>query len=45
MAASPNTRRRVKIYQLNADGQWEDKGTGHVSMLFLEVRISYTKMA
>ncbi|XP_051771996.1 serine/threonine-protein phosphatase 4 regulatory subunit 3B isoform X1 [Ctenopharyngodon idella] len=26
-----DTRRRVKLYTLNEDRQWEDRGTGHVS--------------
>ena len=25
-----NLTRRVKVYQLNEAGQWDDKGTGHV---------------
>jgi protein phosphatase-4 regulatory subunit 3 len=25
-----DTRRRVKVYQLNEDRQWDDRGTGHV---------------
>ena len=25
------TRRRVKVYQLNDDRQWDDRGTGHVT--------------
>ncbi|XP_057197767.1 serine/threonine-protein phosphatase 4 regulatory subunit 3B isoform X1 [Triplophysa rosa] len=27
------TRRRVKVYTLNEDRQWEDRGTGHVDTL------------
>uniref|UniRef100_A0A061R721 Protein phosphatase 4 regulatory subunit 3 n=1 Tax=Tetraselmis sp. GSL018 TaxID=582737 RepID=A0A061R721_9CHLO len=27
---------RVKIYRLNRDGLWDDKGTGHVSMEYME---------
>lgn len=30
-AAVPDTRRRVKVYQLNDDRQWDDRGTGHVT--------------
>ncbi len=26
-----DTRRRVKLYLLNDDGQWDDRGTGHIS--------------
>ena len=29
---------RVKVYRLNNDGLWDDKGTGHVSVEYLEVR-------
>jgi len=29
---------RVKVYRLNSDGLWDDKGTGHVSVEYLEVR-------
>uniref|UniRef100_A0A8D8WLC7 Serine/threonine-protein phosphatase 4 regulatory subunit 3 n=1 Tax=Cacopsylla melanoneura TaxID=428564 RepID=A0A8D8WLC7_9HEMI len=31
-----DTRRRVKLYALNADRQWDDKGTGHVSSIYVE---------
>jgi len=31
-----DTRRRVKLYALDADGQWDDKGTGHVSSNYVE---------
>eukprot|EP00249_Psilotum_nudum_P024111 c29096_g3_i1 orf=446-3331(+) len=27
---------RAKVYRLNDDGKWDDKGTGHVSVEFLE---------
>ncbi len=30
------TRRRVKLYALNAEKQWDDKGTGHVSALYID---------
>ena len=30
------TRRRVKLYALNAEKQWDDKGTGHVSSSYVE---------
>jgi len=26
----------VKVYQLNEDGQWDDKGTGHVVLTYHE---------
>lgn len=29
----PNTiKRRVKLYNLNQEGQWDDKGTGYVNV-------------
>lgn len=31
-----NTRRRVKLYMLNEERQWDDQGTGHVSSIFVE---------
>ncbi|KAG1696498.1 Serine/threonine-protein phosphatase 4 regulatory subunit 3 [Nymphon striatum] len=31
-----DTRRRVKLYALNSDRQWDDRGTGHVSSSFVE---------
>lgn len=30
MADDEENTRRVKVYQLNEQGQWDDKGTGHV---------------
>lgn len=30
------THRRVKLYALNAERQWDDRGTGHVSSLYVE---------
>jgi hypothetical protein len=27
---------RVKVYRLNDEGKWDDKGTGHVSVEYLE---------
>ncbi|XP_074643917.1 serine/threonine-protein phosphatase 4 regulatory subunit 3-like [Tubulanus polymorphus] len=30
------SRRRVKVYMLNEDRQWDDRGTGHVSSTFVE---------
>jgi len=32
-----NSLRRVKVYELNEEGQWIDKGTGQVSCIFVEV--------
>jgi len=31
-----DTRRRVKLYELNAERQWDDKGTGHVQSTYVE---------
>ncbi|XP_058881476.1 serine/threonine-protein phosphatase 4 regulatory subunit 3 isoform X6 [Acipenser ruthenus] len=31
-----DTRRRVKVYTLNEDRQWDDRGTGHVSSTYIE---------
>ncbi|XP_021946335.1 serine/threonine-protein phosphatase 4 regulatory subunit 3A isoform X4 [Folsomia candida] len=31
-----NTRRRVKLYALNAERQWDDRGTGHVSSSYVD---------
>ncbi|KAH7666622.1 protein phosphatase 4 regulatory subunit 3 protein [Dioscorea alata] len=33
---SINSMQRVKVYQLKNDGKWDDKGTGHVSVDYLE---------
>ncbi|CAG0918241.1 unnamed protein product [Notodromas monacha] len=30
------TRRRVKLYALNAEKQWDDKGTGHVASSYVD---------
>ena len=30
---------RVKVYRLNERGHWDDKGTGHVSCEYMEVRV------
>ena len=34
--ADTSTRRRVKLYMLNEDRLWDDRGTGHVSSVFVE---------
>jgi hypothetical protein len=34
--AMTDTKRRVKLYALNADRQWDDRGTGHVSCNYVE---------
>ncbi|KAK5836736.1 hypothetical protein PVK06_012536 [Gossypium arboreum] len=31
-----NSLQRVKVYRLNEDGKWDDQGTGHVSVDYLE---------
>ncbi|XP_024373621.1 uncharacterized protein [Physcomitrium patens] len=31
-----NYLQRVKVYRLNDEGKWDDKGTGHVSIEYLE---------
>ncbi|XP_018915811.1 serine/threonine-protein phosphatase 4 regulatory subunit 3 isoform X2 [Bemisia tabaci] len=31
-----DTRRRVKLYALNVDRQWDDRGTGHVSSTYVD---------
>lgn len=33
-----NSMQRVKVYRLNDDGKWDDQGTGHVTIDYLEVR-------
>jgi protein phosphatase-4 regulatory subunit 3 len=35
-AGDKNTRRRVKVYKLNDEGQWDDVGTGHVACVHHE---------
>ena len=32
---------RVKVYRLNDDGKWDDQGTGHVVVDYLEVCTSF----
>lgn len=31
---------RVKVYRMNDDGKWDDQGTGHVTIDYLEVQLS-----
>lgn len=31
-----NTRRRVKLYVMNEERQWDDRGTGYVSSSYVE---------
>jgi hypothetical protein len=33
---------RVKVYRLNDEGLWDDKGTGHVSVEVMEVRSGHS---
>jgi protein phosphatase-4 regulatory subunit 3 len=35
----PAGLQRVKVYRLNEEGLWDDKGTGHVSVELVEVRL------
>lgn len=30
---------RVKVYKLSEGGEWLDKGTGHISVEYMEVRV------
>lgn len=30
---------RVKVYRLNDNGKWDDQGTGHVTVDYIEVRV------
>ncbi|CAI9259794.1 unnamed protein product [Lactuca saligna] len=34
--SSNNSMQRVKVYRLNDDGKWDDQGTGHVTVDYLE---------
>ncbi|XP_072955005.1 uncharacterized protein [Typha angustifolia] len=34
--SSNNNMQRVKVYRLNDEGKWDDQGTGHVSVEYLE---------
>ncbi|XP_065220042.1 serine/threonine-protein phosphatase 4 regulatory subunit 3 [Planococcus citri] len=36
MTDTRDIRRRVKLYALNAERQWDDRGTGHVSSTYLD---------
>ncbi|PKI40653.1 hypothetical protein CRG98_038908 [Punica granatum] len=35
-SANSNSMQRVKVYCLSDDGKWDDQGTGHVSVDYLE---------
>ena len=35
MADGPEARHRAKVYCLNEDGQWDDRGTGHAAVQYL----------
>ena len=37
-----DTRRRVKVYTLNEERQWDDQGTGHVSSAYVEKLLGMT---
>ncbi|CAA7017092.1 unnamed protein product [Microthlaspi erraticum] len=34
--SNTNSMQRVKVYHLNEDGKWDDRGTGHVSIDYVE---------
>ncbi|ESW26354.1 hypothetical protein PHAVU_003G112400 [Phaseolus vulgaris] len=34
--ANTNSMQRVKVYRLNDEGKWDDQGTGHVTVDYLE---------
>ena len=34
--ANANSMQRVKVYRLNDDGKWDDQGTGHVTIDYME---------
>ncbi|CAN8269587.1 unnamed protein product [Cochlearia groenlandica] len=34
--SNTNSMQRVKVYHLNEDGRWDDRGTGHVSIDYVE---------
>ncbi|KAJ6689792.1 hypothetical protein OIU85_006131 [Salix viminalis] len=34
--ANSNSLQRVKVYRLNDDGKWDDQGTGHVTVDYVE---------
>ncbi|XP_020113740.1 serine/threonine-protein phosphatase 4 regulatory subunit 3 isoform X2 [Ananas comosus] len=34
--SSSSNMQRVKVYRLNDDGKWDDQGTGHVSVEYME---------
>ncbi|CAH8356619.1 unnamed protein product [Eruca vesicaria subsp. sativa] len=34
--SNSNSLQRVKVYHLNEDGKWDDRGTGHVSIDYVE---------
>ena len=39
MAEGPDvaSRHRAKVYCLNDDGQWDDRGTGHAAVTYVQV--------
>lgn len=38
-ASHSTAPQRVKVYRLNNEGKWDDKGTGHVTIQLLEVGV------
>ena len=44
-ATLENPNRRVKVYVLGSDGQWDDRGTGYVKCEIIPVRLLRTFLA
>eukprot|EP00962_Isochrysis_galbana_P033641 scaffold11310_cov107-Isochrysis_galbana.AAC.6 len=38
MEQADSSRHRAKVYCLNANGQWDDRGTGHAAVQYSPVR-------
>ena len=36
------TKSRVKVYELDVESNWADKGTGHVEITYVEVCASHS---
>lgn len=45
LSLTESRMQRVKVYRLNPEGLWDDKGTGSVSIEYLEVRMSRRERA
>ncbi|WVZ71256.1 hypothetical protein U9M48_019865 [Paspalum notatum var. saurae] len=37
VASHTSSMKRVKVYRLTDGGKWDDQGTGHVSIEYIEV--------